>query len=166
MFAAVVVGGGAFVATLAELDTRYGEVRADGEPHEVEVPAGQRVTVMTPSTVPHYGWECTVTDSRGADLGAETSYGKLSFGNESSDWESQVTFDAPRADTEQVTVDVACRNPDSRADTVLVSKAPTTADMVSRIAMMILGPLVFGGIAFVWFVVLVILQVVRRSEAA
>ena len=96
----------------------------------------------------------------------EKPRGSFSFGTEASEWESQVAFDAPAADTEEVTVEVACRASDSRSETVLVTKAPDAGATVARVALMVLGPLLLGGIAFTWLVVLVVLQVVRRTERA
>lgn len=167
MFAAVLVGGGAFVATLSEIDTRYGEVPADGEPHEVSVPAGQRALVMTSANVNRFEWECRVTDEQGTELQTDRPNGTVSLGSESASWESQLAFDAPAAaGGDEVTVDVACRAEGETGHTVLVTKAPTAGAMVVRIGLMVLGPIVLGGIGFVWFVILLVLQVVRRSEAA
>jgi hypothetical protein len=168
MIAAGVVGVGAFVSTMHEISTRYGEVRADGEPHALSVPREDRAMLMIPTSVNRTSWDCRVTDDSGATLPTTDRGGNVSFANEASSWESLLTFDPGDAgDGPEVTVYVACRSADAdTSQTVLLTKAPEVSAMVARVAVMILGPLALGGAAFVWFVVLVVLQVVRRSESS
>ena len=166
--AAVVVGVGAFVSTMHEVSTRYAEVRADGEPHAVSIPTEDRAMLMIPTSVNRSEWDCRVTDDRGAALPTTDRGGDVSFSNEASSWESLLTFDpADAGGGRDVTVYVACRVADGDSTrTVLLTKAPEVSALVARVAVMVLGPLALGGAAFVWFVVLVVLQVVRRSESS
>ena len=168
--AAVAVGIGALLSTLDEVDERYAEVRVDGEPHAVTVPTGDRAMLMNPTSVNPDDLDCGVTDERGAPLSSTAQQGQVSFGSEAASWESLLTFDpADAGEGGSVTVYVACRVADGSTgvdgDTVLVAKAPEVAAIVARVAAMVLGPLALGGAAFAWTVVLVVLQVVRRTGA-
>jgi hypothetical protein len=73
-------------------------------------------------------------------------------------------------DASRVRVYVACRTSDVDIDgntgTVLVAKAPHGGTLVAIVALMVLGPILLGGAALVWLVVLVVLHVVRRTGAA
>ena len=165
--AAVAVGIGALLSTLDEVDERYAEVRADGEPHAVTVPTGDRAMLMNPTTVNPGDLDCRVTDESGGPLSSSAQRGQVSFGGEAASWESLLTFDpADAGEGGSVTVHVSCRAAEGVDDaTVLVAKAPEVAAIVTRVAAMVLGPLALGGAAFAWTVVLVVLQVVRRTVA-
>ena len=167
MLLAGAVGVGGFLSTMHEVSTRYGEVLADGEPHSVSLPTGDRAMVMVPTSGNRDDWDCRVTDDQGLALSTTDKGGNVSFGNEASSWESLLTFDpADAGDGSTATVVVACRNVEGVSGrSVLVTKAPMASAVVARIAVMVLGPLVLGGAALTWLVLLVVLQVVRRTEA-
>ncbi|GAA1914377.1 hypothetical protein [Nocardioides marmoribigeumensis] len=171
---AVVVGAGAFVSLLHTVDTRYGEVRPDGEPHAISVPTAHRVVVMVPTLGNTGDWTCRVTDSQGRAVTTSDPSGTFTLGGgEASGWQSLLTFDPADVDgvgdTSKVRVYVACRTSgvdiDGNSGTVLVAKAPQSGTLVALVALMVLGPILLGGAALVWLVVLVVLQVVRRSGA-
>jgi hypothetical protein len=118
-------------------------------------------------------WRCRVTNDEGRSLSTRENGGSFTFSNEDGSWQSLLTFDPADAATrtsgvpKAVTVYVACnRLGDGPGQTVRVVKAPEVAAVIARVAAMILGPLVLGGAAFVWLVVLVVLQVTRRTGAA
>jgi hypothetical protein len=168
---AVIIGAGAIASLLHTNDARYGEVRADGEPHAISIPTKDRAMLMIPSLMSSRdAWTCKVTDSRGAALPTRTG-GTVSFSDESEGWQSLLTFDPADAGTGRtVTVYVACRTSDvdidGAAGNVLVIKEPRVGAIVARVLALILGPLILGGAAFIWFIVLVVLQVTRRTGAA
>jgi hypothetical protein len=165
---AMVVGAGAFLTLVGTVDTRYGEVRPDGEPHAVVVPTGQRVAVMVPADGNRTDWTCRVADSEGRPVPTTDPSGTLTLGGgESSSWESLATFALSDVDdAEEVTVYVACRTTAETDGSVLVAKAPRGGVMVAIIAIMVLGPILLGGAAVLWLVVLTVLHVVRRTGVA
>lgn len=165
---AVIVGAGAFVSMLHTLDVRYGEVRADGEPHAISIPTKDRAMLMVSTRGNAGDWTCRVTDEEGRSLVTSAKPGNVSFSNEASSWQSLLTFDPSAAGSgDQATVYVSCRAATTTpADTVLLAKSPKGSAIVIRVLAMILGPLILGGAAFVSFIVLVILQVTRRTGAA
>jgi hypothetical protein len=165
----VVVGAGAFLSLLHTADTRYGEVVPDGEPQPVSVPAGERAMVMIPTPANRDSWTCRVTDALGEPVPTSAG-GSVSFSNESAGWESLLTFEtAASGRGREVTVHVACRTTDLNlegdAGNVLVIKAPRVGAIVAWVALVVLGPVLLGGLALVWTVILVVLQVVRRTGA-
>ncbi len=170
--AAIAVGVGGFLSTLHEVGGTYDEFRPDGEPHAVSVPTADRAMLMVPEGVDRLEWRCRVTDDEGRALSTRESGGSFSFSNDRGSWESLLTFDPADAATgtdevpASVTVVVECsRLGDGPGDTVRVTKAPQVAAIVGRVALTVLGPLALGGAAFAWMIVLVVLQVVRRTGA-
>ncbi len=170
MIAAVIVGAGAFVSLLHTADHRYGEVAADGEPHAVSLPTTHRAMLMVPTLGNKDDWTCRLTDAEGGPVPTSTGGGTVSFSSESAGWQSLLMFDpADVGSGTTVTVHVACRTSDvdveGNGGTVLLVRAPEVGALVVRIGLMVGGPLVLGGAAFVWLIALVVLQVVRRSGA-
>jgi hypothetical protein len=94
-----------------------------------------------------------------------TGNGSFSFTNESSSWESLLSFDpADAGQGRTATVHVACRTSGvTSGDTVLVVEAPRVGALFARVGLMVMGPLLLGGAGFVWLLVLIVLHVVRRT---
>lgn len=142
------------VDEVTQVDAR---VPVDGAPHRVTVPAdGERMLFADASAG---AAPCRVTDSRGREIAQRDVLGDLSMTRDGQDWSGLTRFDPGDG-----TIVVTCpRAPGAPATEVLVTPAHDVSSVVIRVVVTIVVPMILGGIALLWALIIGILMLTRRS---
>ncbi|MGN0062950.1 MAG: hypothetical protein ACI379_01810 [Nocardioides sp.] len=132
------------------------EVPVDGSEYEVTTTDGVSYLVWSDAAVSFL--QCTVTDADGSAITLRSPSGEFTV----NEWDAVGQFTA-RGEKALVT----CQDDAAvTASAVRVSESPEASGVVASVLLLIVVPLVLGGIAFVWGIVLLILTVSRPSRRA
>lgn len=130
------------------------EVPVDGSAYEVDTTVGSEYLLWSDDSVSFLN--CVVTDDAGDQIPVSSPNGSF----EVNEWEAVGQFTASSDP-----VSLACTDDASvMASSVRVSVAPQGSDVLAGVVLMIVVPIILGGIAFVWGLVLLILTVTRPSR--
>jgi hypothetical protein len=146
------------VGTVQDISQVDARVPADGEPHAVSVPAGDRMLFTDAQT----GSEppCTITDDEGREIEQRDIFGDFTMSQDGREWSGLTRFDAGDGD-----IVVTCAQQQSGvAGEVLVTPAHEIGSFIARIFGTILIPMALFGIGFLWAIVLGVLILVRRTS--
>ncbi|MCW2759596.1 MAG: hypothetical protein JWO46_3342 [Nocardioidaceae bacterium] len=155
MVVGIVVGVAVIVHGVRSVLVEDGVVAADGQPHTVTSPTGEKRMVFRTSGAP--APSCTFVDGSGADLRVRADFGSATVTNGDDAWEAFATLD----DAGDGTVTATCTS--SATGTNVRIGAPVTVGGIGlSVGIGLASLLGLGGIGFVVLLVTTILWITRQ----